>query len=107
MVKPFLIVGLFAWSPLVAGKEAKKKPPKPPKVAAGLSGKQLFEAHCQVCHSLDLPKGQKLSRDSWQWVMDDMVEKYGMTWVSKEDQKKIVDYLAEVYKPTKKKRKVW
>ena len=82
------------------------KPAKAPEVAAGLSGKELFEVHCQVCHSLALPEKQRLSRQNWEWVVDDMVNKYGMNWVSPSDQKKIVDHLAANFKP-KKRRKIY
>ncbi len=65
----------------------------------GEEGKQLFEAHCQACHSLELPKSQRLDRQNWQWVIDDMVNKYGMTWLTEEQRQKILDYLVDHYGP--------
>lgn len=62
-------------------------------------GKKRFEAYCGTCHSLDLPKSQRLDRTNWEWVMDDMVNQYGATWLTAEDQKLIVDYLVSAYGP--------
>jgi mono/diheme cytochrome c family protein len=61
--------------------------------------KLLFETHCGACHSLDLPRNQRLDRDNWRWVVDDMVNQFGAVWISKEDQEAIIDYLAEHYGP--------
>lgn len=62
-------------------------------------GKKLFETHCPVCHSLDLPRSQHLDRNNWEWVMDDMVNKYGATWITPPQQKLIVDYLVANHGP--------
>jgi mono/diheme cytochrome c family protein len=64
-------------------------------------GKQLFETHCPVCHSLQLPQSQQLDRATWLWVMDDMVNKYGATWLTAEQQKLIIDYLVVAHGPPK------
>lgn len=60
---------------------------------------QLFENNCGVCHSLELPRSQRLNRDNWRWVMDDMVNQFGLTWLSEKQQKRIIDYLATHYGP--------
>ncbi len=60
---------------------------------------QLFETSCSNCHSLDLPRSQRLNRATWEWVVSDMVNKYGATWVTEEEQTIIIDYLAENYGP--------
>ncbi len=62
-------------------------------------GKQLFETHCPVCHSLELPRSQQLNRATWEWVVSDMVNKYGATWLTEEEQTIIIDYLAANYGP--------
>lgn len=62
-------------------------------------GKKRFEAYCGTCHSLDLPKSQRLNRANWEWVMDDMVNQYGATWLTPEDQELIIDYLVSAYGP--------
>lgn len=62
-------------------------------------GKKRFEAYCGTCHSLDLPKSQRLDRANWEWVMDDMITQYGATWLTAEDQQLIIDYLVSAYGP--------
>lgn len=62
-------------------------------------GERLFEAHCGVCHSLDLPRSQQLDRTNWEWVMEDMVEKFGCTWLTPEQQDLILDYLVIAHGP--------
>ena len=69
------------------------------------TGKQLFEKHCPVCHSLDLPKSQRLSQGDWDWVMDDMIKKYGLTWLKPGEKEKIVAYLVKNFGIKKKKRR--
>lgn len=64
-------------------------------------GKQMFETQCGICHSLDLPQSQRLNRSNWKWVIDDMVNKFGATWITEEQQKVILDYLVENYGPDK------
>ncbi|QKT04676.1 hypothetical protein HUS23_13080 [Ectothiorhodospiraceae bacterium 2226] len=59
---------------------------------------RLFEQHCSVCHTLDLPRSQRLNLQTWRDVVDDMVD-FGMTWVSEEEQELIIEYLAENYGP--------
>jgi cytochrome c5 len=59
--------------------------------------KKLFEVNCSVCHSLDLPKSQRLNRADWEWVVSDMVEKFGATWITEEQQRVIVDFLVRNY----------
>jgi mono/diheme cytochrome c family protein len=60
---------------------------------------QLFQTNCGACHSLDLPRSQRLDRDTWRWVVDDMVNQFGATWITEDQQEIIVDYLAENYGP--------
>ncbi len=62
-------------------------------------GKQLFEANCIVCHSLELPRSQQLDRATWEWVMSDMVNEFGATWITEEQQKLIIDYLVANHGP--------
>ncbi len=60
---------------------------------------QLFETSCSNCHSLDLPRSQRLNRATWEWVVSDMVNKYGATWLTEQEQTIIIDYLAANYGP--------
>lgn len=78
---------------------ADQVPSPPPPVSADASAKQLFETHCGACHSLDLPRSQRLDRNTWRWVMDDMVNKYGATWITDAQQTRIIEYLVEHYGP--------
>jgi hypothetical protein len=38
---------------------------------------------------------QRLDRANWEWVMDDMIDKYGATWIDPVLRERIVDYLVE------------
>ena len=62
-------------------------------------GEKLFETHCSVCHALDLPRSQHLDRNNWEWVVEDMVKKFGATWITPEQQKLIIDYLVVAHGP--------
>ena len=62
-------------------------------------GRQLFETHCVVCHSLELPRSQQLNRATWEWVVSDMVNEFGASWITVEQQKLIVDYLIANHGP--------
>ena len=70
-----------------------------PKSMVETAPKKLFETHCSVCHSLELPRSQRLDRNTWRWVMDDMVNKYGATWITEKQQERIIDYLTENHGP--------
>ena len=59
-------------------------------------GKTLFELHCAACHTLDKATSQRLNRDHWNWVMNDMVD-YGMTWLTDDQREAIIDHLVEHY----------
>ena len=80
---------------------AQEPPPAPEDspTAADPSPRQLFETNCGACHSLDLPESQHLDRQTWRWVVTDMVEQFGATWITPEQQGIIVEYLAENYGP--------
>lgn len=62
-------------------------PPGPGSAEAG----QL----CNSCHSLTLVKAQKLSRKTWDHLLEWMVEEQGMAEQSPEGRELILDYLAE------------
>jgi cytochrome c len=49
---------------------------------------------CNACHSLAIVKQQGLSRDSWDELLDWMVEEQGMAEQSPEQRDLILDYLA-------------
>jgi len=43
----------------------------------GGEGETLYRAICGSCHSIELPESQRLDRNTWEWVLEDMVEKFG------------------------------
>lgn len=61
---------------------------------ASPGGKALFQGYCGSCHSIDLPQSQQLDRANWEWVLEDMVEKYKCS-MTPEQQAQILDYLVE------------
>lgn len=101
----FIAVAAAALSVLMGNALAAEhngKPPKPMVENAPMvetAPKKLFETHCGVCHSLELPRSQRLDRNTWRWVMDDMVNKFGATWITGKQQELIIDYLTENHGP--------
>ena len=73
----------------------------PPPTDEKLSADKLARRNCSVCHSFQLVESQRLNRATWEWVMDDMVNKFGAVWISQDDQARIIDYLVEHYGPEK------
>lgn len=61
-------------------------------------GKQLFEGICAACHSLSLPRSQRLNRTNWEWVLEDMVNKFGCP-INEEQGELILEYLVEFHGP--------
>lgn len=59
--------------------------------AADPSRRSLFETNCGACHSLDPPESQRLGRQTWRWVVTDMVEQFGATGITPEQQDIIVE----------------
>jgi hypothetical protein len=59
----------------------------------------VVRGHCSVCHSYVLVEQQRLDRANWDWVMDDMIDKYGATWIDPSLRERIVDYLVEHHGP--------
>ncbi len=64
-------------------------------------GKRRFELHCGACHSLELPRAQHLDRQTWEWVLDDMVAEFGAERLTAEDRELILDYLVAEHGPRK------
>lgn len=62
-------------------------------------GQALFEARCGLCHSLEVPQSQRLDRATWEWVIDDMVNKFGASFITPEEQKVILEYLVANHGP--------
>ena len=60
---------------------------------------EVVRGHCSVCHSYGLVEQQRLDRANWDWVMDDMIDKYGATWIDPALRERIVNYLVEHHGP--------
>jgi hypothetical protein len=72
--------------------------------AAGASAKaslppEVVRGHCSICHSFRLVEQQRLDRANWEWVMEDMIVKYGATWIDERLREQMVEYLLEHYGP--------
>jgi cytochrome c len=57
-------------------------------------GRDLTGFTCSACHSLEIVKQQGLSRESWDDLLDWMVNKQGMTEPDTAQRAQILDYLA-------------
>lgn len=66
----------------------------PPKKALSGETRRLFEDRCGVCHDLALARNQRLSREVWDEVIDDMINKYQARWITAEEKALIAGYLA-------------
>ena len=73
--------------------------PKPEAASGEVPAEQLYQWYCAACHSLELVESQRLSRADWEWVMEDMVTKYGGSWITADEQAGIIDYLVEHHGP--------
>lgn len=74
-------------------------PANPTAITAEMTPREMYVAYCGACHTLDLVESQRLDQDGWAWVMEDMVEQYGGTWIKPSEQKVLIDYLAETFGP--------
>jgi hypothetical protein len=93
LVVPLLVMGPSGAPSRVAHAEpAPSREPLPPEIVRG---------HCSVCHSYQLVESQQLDRANWEWVMEDMIVKYGATWIDDGLRERIVDYLVEHHGPSR------
>lgn len=74
-------------------------PANPIPITADMSPRQMYVAYCGACHTLDLVESQRLDRNGWAWVMEDMVKKYGGAWINPREQEVLIDYLSERFGP--------
>jgi hypothetical protein len=88
---------LAAPSPFQAPADAQTARTAPPGAEALPAA--VVRGHCSVCHSYRLVEQQRLDRANWDWVMDDMIDKYGATWIDPALRERIVDYLVEHHGP--------
>ncbi len=78
---------------------ALRSAPKPDVDPNQLTPAELYNAYCTPCHSLQLIESQRLTRSMWDWVMDDVINEYGGTWITDDERKILVDYLVENFGP--------
>ena len=64
----------------------------PPELSPG-PGRELVEAHCAVCHSLQIVVETRLSREGWDATLTWMQEKHHLWPFTDEDRTLILDYL--------------
>lgn len=59
---------------------------------AGPGREETFDA-CSPCHSIRLVVQQRLTREDWNEVLDDMVAEHDMPEIEEPERKRILDYL--------------
>ena len=69
-----------------------------PKPGETWTGEMIFKTRCVVCHSLEVPKAQKLDRSTWSWVVGEMQKKYHVP-LSDEEKVVLLDYVTSSYGP--------
>ncbi|HEY7520603.1 MAG TPA: hypothetical protein VIE36_20120 [Methylomirabilota bacterium] len=79
--------------------DADAQPARTPTAKVPALPADVVRGHCSVCHSYGLVEQQRLDRANWDWVMDDMIDKYGATWIDPRLRQRIVDYLVEHHGP--------
>lgn len=57
--------------------------------------KELFESTCSQCHSLDVPRGERLTRDGWTSIVSRM--KSNGCVITDAEAKTLIDYLAKEF----------
>jgi len=84
----------------VTAEDEKRSPVTRPEIPIeAVTPERLTHAYCSACHNFLLVRKQRLNRAMWQWVMDDMVVKFGAGWITPEEQEIIIDYLVQRYGP--------
>lgn len=63
-------------------------------------GKEVVEEHCTVCHGTSNFTGSRFSKQDWEFVVNDMIDRGAL--INDEEAKIIVDYLAEHFGPQEK-----
>jgi cytochrome c2 len=92
---PALLACLFFWATMLAGlpdAHAQKKEEAPDNPAQ----KELFEAKCQKCHSLERIENAHLTRNTVKQVVDRMRKKAGAD-ISEADAETIYRYLGDYF----------
>jgi mono/diheme cytochrome c family protein len=62
-------------------------------------GQEETYYNCNACHSIRLVSQQRLSRERWDQILDEMVEKQGMPPLPDDERALVLGYLAEHLNP--------
>lgn len=62
-----------------------------------LSGAELLDVRCSVCHAAERPKGAKKTRTQWEETVTRMMGKGAALTAA--EKKILIDHLAKTYKP--------
>jgi hypothetical protein len=68
-------------------------------------GRDEVMAYCAACHSLKLVSQQRLPRFVWEELLVTMTVRHGMPKLPPEDEKLVLDYLAEKLGPPASRRR--
>ena len=63
-------------------------------------GKEVVEEHCTVCHGTANFTSSRFSRQDWEFVVNDMIDRGAL--INEDDARIIVDYLTEQFGPVEK-----
>ena len=63
--------------------------------SASLSGEELLNSRCSVCHSVGLVTGRRGTSDEWDSVVTDMIRRGARLDTSEKNL--LIDYLAKTY----------
>ena len=69
-------------------------------------GREDVLIYCGACHSLGLVVQQGLTRSDWADLLQWMYEEQGMSKLTPEEEKRVLDYLAENVGPAQQKQAI-
>lgn len=69
-------------------------------------GLEDVQAYCGACHSLGLVVQQGLTREGWADLLQWMYDEQGMSELAPEEEKRVLDYLAENVGPEQQKQRL-
>ena len=69
-------------------------------------GYKAVKQHCSTCHSLNIVIQSKASRQGWLDTIRWMQKEQGMSFLNKQSEKMILDYLAKNHAPDNQGRRI-
>lgn len=70
------------------------------------AGREEVFAYCGACHSMQLVVQQGLTRHGWEEILEWMIDEQGMAQLEVEEEKLVLDYLAEHVNPETQKERL-